>query len=212
MKRSVSVGDRHLHWAQVCCDYSLHMAVTHWGPQVEAEMAKVTSPEVGDVETFLVMLARFPKGIVHKLRRESKPGTTFCQFRWFLDLSDQNELYHIPSYPKIWDLSEGKKLWTIPLIGWILSKIPIKLCSFQVGINSFKVFMAYKDVFMLQWVLFSFSNTFHNRPLSQSFLLFKTVFRDGEIIECFKRAREVGAIAQVKLWWARFYQGIYERR
>jgi len=73
-------------WAdeKVCCDYSLHMAVTHWGPQVEAEMAKVTSPEV--------------------------------------------------------------------------------------GINSFKVFMAYKDVFMLQ---------------------------DGEIIECFKRAREVGAIAQV---------------
>ena len=53
---------------------------------------------------------------------------------------------------------------------------------------------------------------FHNRPLSQIFLLFKTVFRDGEIIECFKRAREVGAIAQVKLWWARFYQGIYERR
>jgi len=73
-------------WAdeKVCCDYSLHMAVTHWGPQVEAEMAKVTSPEI--------------------------------------------------------------------------------------GINSFKVFMAYKDVFMLQ---------------------------DGEIIECFKRTREVGAIAQV---------------
>merc|ERR1711934_212185 len=37
-------------------------------------------------------------------------------------------------------------------------------------INSFKVFMAYKDVFMLQ---------------------------DGEIIECFKRTREVGGIAQV---------------
>merc|ERR1719458_354536 len=73
-------------WAdeKVCCDYSLHMAVTHWGPQVEAEMAQVTSPEV--------------------------------------------------------------------------------------GINSFKVFMAYKDVFMLQ---------------------------DGEIIECFKRTREVGGIAQV---------------
>ena len=31
---------------KVCCDYSLHMAVTHWGPEVEAEMAKVVSPEV----------------------------------------------------------------------------------------------------------------------------------------------------------------------
>ena len=27
---------------------------------------------------------------------------------------DQNELYHTPSYPKIWDLSKEKKLWTIP--------------------------------------------------------------------------------------------------
>ena len=26
------------------------------------------------------------------------------------------------------------------------------------------------------------------------------MFRDGEIIECFKRAREVGAIAQVKIF------------
>ena len=31
---------------KVCCDYSLHMAVTHWGPEVKAEMAKVVSPEV----------------------------------------------------------------------------------------------------------------------------------------------------------------------
>merc|ERR1711963_1361986 len=82
----ITAYNRWRGWAdeKVCCDYSLHMAVTHWDPTVEAEMAKVTSPEV--------------------------------------------------------------------------------------GINSFKVFMAYKDVFMLQ---------------------------DGEIIECFKRAREVGAIAQV---------------
>lgn len=73
-------------WAdeKVCCDYSLHMAVTHWSPEVEEEMVAVTGPEV--------------------------------------------------------------------------------------GINSFKVFMAYKDVFML---------------------------RDNEIIECFKKAREIGAIGQV---------------
>ena len=30
------------------------------------------------------------------------------QFRWFLDPSDQNELYHTPSYSKIWDLSRDK--------------------------------------------------------------------------------------------------------
>jgi len=42
--------------------------------------------------------------------------------------------------------------------------------SQEVGINSFKVFMAYKDVFML---------------------------RDNEIIECFKRVKELGGIGQV---------------
>merc|ERR1719309_1284099 len=45
-----------------------------------------------------------------------------------------------------------------------------KITSQDVGINSFKVFMAYKDVFML---------------------------RDNEIIECFKKVREIGAIGQV---------------
>jgi len=73
-------------WAdeKVCCDYSLHMAITDWNKEIEAEMETVTHPEV--------------------------------------------------------------------------------------GINSFKVFMAYKDVFML---------------------------RDNEIIECFKKVREIGAIGQV---------------
>merc|ERR1712012_31664 len=82
----ITAYNRWRGWAdeKVCCDYSLHMAVTWGGPEVKAEMAKVVSPEI--------------------------------------------------------------------------------------GINSFKVFMAYKDVFML---------------------------KDGEIIECFKRTREVGAIAQV---------------
>ena len=57
-----------------------------------------------------------------KLRRESKPlgtrfSTKFCQLRWFPDPSDQNELYHTSSYPKIWDFyKRRKKLWTIPLI------------------------------------------------------------------------------------------------
>jgi len=70
--------------AKVCCDYSLHMAITSWNDKVEEEMALVASQDV--------------------------------------------------------------------------------------GINSFKVFMAYKDVFML---------------------------RDNEIIECFKRVKELGGIGQV---------------
>eukprot|EP00090_Calanus_glacialis_P016337 TRINITY_DN2559_c0_g1_i1.p1 TRINITY_DN2559_c0_g1~~TRINITY_DN2559_c0_g1_i1.p1 ORF type:complete len:572 (-),score=185.38 TRINITY_DN2559_c0_g1_i1:63-1751(-) len=70
--------------AKVCCDYSLHMAITDWNENVEEEMSKVTSQDV--------------------------------------------------------------------------------------GINSFKVFMAYKDVFML---------------------------RDNEIIECFKKVKELGGIGQV---------------
>ena len=72
---------------KVCCDYSLHMAVTHWGPEVKAEMAKVVSPEV------------------------------------------------------------KKKLFLGLDIGFELLTI---LFSFKIGINSFKVFMAYKDVFMLK--------------------------------------------------------------
>ena len=43
-------------------------------------------------------------------RCKSKPqGTKFCQFRWFLGLSDQNELYRTPSYPKIWDFTKKEK-------------------------------------------------------------------------------------------------------
>ena len=40
--------------------------------------------------------------------------TKFGQFRWFLDLSDQNELHHTPSYPKIWDLSKEKQFLNYP--------------------------------------------------------------------------------------------------
>ena len=45
-----------------------------------------------------------------------------------------------------------------------------QLCSDEVGINSFKMFMAYKDVMML---------------------------RDNEMIEVFKVCRQIGALAQV---------------
>lgn len=45
-----------------------------------------------------------------------------------------------------------------------------QICSEKMGINSFKMFMAYKDVFML---------------------------RDNEMIEVFKTCREIGAIGQV---------------
>ena len=46
-----------------------------------------------------------------------------------------------------------------------------EVCSERCGINSFKMFMAYKDVFMV---------------------------RDNEMLEIFKTCREIGAIGQVK--------------
>ena len=70
--------------AKVCCDYSLHMAVTHWSDSVRQEMSQI--------------------------------------------------------------------------------------CAEEKAINSFKMFMAYKDVLMLQ---------------------------DGEMLECFKACRAIGAIGQV---------------
>ena len=48
--------------------------------------------------------------------------------------------------------------------------------------------MAYKDVFMLRYV-----------PLNLMLFLSSFVFRDNEIIECFKKARAIGAIGQVRL-------------
>ena len=45
-----------------------------------------------------------------------------------------------------------------------------EVCSDKIGINSFKMFMAYKDVMML---------------------------RDNEMIEVFKTCKEIGAIGQV---------------
>ena len=42
--------------AKVCCDYSLHMAVTDWNEKVEQEMSLVTSPEVG-INSFKVFMA-----------------------------------------------------------------------------------------------------------------------------------------------------------
>ena len=46
----------------------------------------------------------------------------------------------------------------------------VLLCAVHIGVNSFKVFMAYKDVLMLE---------------------------DAEMYQCFKRCRELGAIAMV---------------
>ena len=47
-----------------------------------------------------------------------------------------------------------------------------KLCSDKVGINSFKMFMAYKDMLMIN---------------------------DGEMLEVFKTCKEIGAIGQVSI-------------
>ena len=45
-------------WAdpKVCCDYSLHMAITDWNENVEEEMSKVTSQDVG-INSFKVFMA-----------------------------------------------------------------------------------------------------------------------------------------------------------
>jgi len=42
--------------AKVCCDYSLHMAITDWNEKVEQEMSVVTSKEVG-INSFKVFMA-----------------------------------------------------------------------------------------------------------------------------------------------------------
>ena len=42
--------------AKVCCDYSLHMAITYWDEKVEEEMAKVVSQDVG-INSFKVFMA-----------------------------------------------------------------------------------------------------------------------------------------------------------
>merc|ERR1711892_319636 len=42
--------------AKVCCDYSLHMAITYWDEKVEGEMAKVVSQDVG-INSFKVFMA-----------------------------------------------------------------------------------------------------------------------------------------------------------
>ena len=45
-------------WAdpKVCCDYALHMAVTHWSEQVKQELPLVTQPDVG-INSFKVFMA-----------------------------------------------------------------------------------------------------------------------------------------------------------
>ena len=42
--------------AKVCCDYSLHMAITSWNDKVEEEMALVASQDVG-INSFKVFMA-----------------------------------------------------------------------------------------------------------------------------------------------------------
>ena len=47
--------------------------------------------------------------------------TKFCHFRWFLDLSDQNELYNTLSYPKIWDWTILEVLVAVVILCFVLS-------------------------------------------------------------------------------------------
>ena len=124
---------------KVCCDYSLHMAVTHWGPEVEAEMAKVVSPEVIRKKFFLV---------------------------WILALNC-SQFY----FPSRLASTRSKCSWPTRMSScWSKYKSGPAVCQY----NFF-------------WIC-SFSKNLKDLAL----------LRDGEIIECFKRTREVGAIAQVR--------------
>ena len=40
----------------MCCDYALHMAVTHWSEEVAAELPLVTQPDIG-INSFKVFMA-----------------------------------------------------------------------------------------------------------------------------------------------------------
>jgi len=60
-KKGESLVDAYHQWRnwadpKVCCDYSLHMAITHWSEQVEQEMKVVTGEEFG-INSFKVFMA-----------------------------------------------------------------------------------------------------------------------------------------------------------
>ena len=103
--------DRWKGWAdeKVCCDYSFHVGVTWWSPQVQEEM-----------------------GILCKDKG-----------KW------------------AWQRVSGRGREEQMVIVWLLIIL---------GVNSFKMFMAYRDVFML---------------------------RDNELLASFERCKQLGAVAQV---------------
>ena len=71
----------------------------------------------------------------------------FFQFGWFPDPSDQYELYHTPSYPKIWDFAKEKNVnhpfnmasWMT--FGSLLSRWYWGVEKFFVKVESFDVFI-----------------------------------------------------------------------
>lgn len=46
-------------WAdsKVCCDYSLHMAVTYWNEDVRKAMEQITSPDGAGINSFKMFMA-----------------------------------------------------------------------------------------------------------------------------------------------------------
>ena len=117
---------------KVCCDYSLHVAVTWWSDKVN---------EAIDVYEY----------------RKSVTLQVCCVFmccrHQFLITPSSRLLRAIP-----------------PCVCLVQVKEEMQTLTKEKGVNSFKMFMAYKDVFMLQ---------------------------DSELYAAFSQCKEVGAIAQV---------------
>ena len=73
----------------------------HWNPQApRVETPTAVSPNPYHPES---------KPLVAPPVQTPGDKTKFCQFGWFPDPSDQNELYHTPSYPKIWDFTKERQ-------------------------------------------------------------------------------------------------------
>ncbi len=70
-------------------------------------------------------------------------------------------------------------------------KEEIKVLTEEKGVNSFKMFLAYKDVYMLR------DNEVKGHYCNKHSFRYCLVFTVTQLLECFTRCKEVGALAQV---------------
>ena len=138
-------------------------------------MAQVTSPEVRTREKGKQIIICFPK----------------CQKNWLSSFAALS----FPGWDQLVQSVHGiQGCFHAPVSSSLMLRVLLEHLSnyFQTLSEPF-VFIWFSAVFLLHHLCNYF------QPFSQPFVLIKTVCRDGEIIECFKRTREVGGIAQVRL-------------